>query len=108
MLVYAFKIPAIPVDVHVHRVSNRLGFVKTRSPENTEAKLKEIIPKNQWIRINRLFVKFGQQICVPTNSKCKICPVENICPKDFTMEEEARRKRKEAARRKGTREKNTL
>jgi endonuclease-3 len=94
VLVYAFKKPAIPVDTHVHRISNRLGWVSTLTPEKTEKALLEILPKNQWIRINRLFVRFGQEICIPNNPKCEICPLNNICPKDFSMEIALREKRK--------------
>ena len=92
VLVYAFKIPAIPVDTHVHRISNRIGWVKTKTPEKTEEALKEKIPKDQWIRLNRLFVKFGQEICLPINPKHVSCPIEDLCPKDFSMEEERRDK----------------
>ena len=81
VLVYAFRIPAIPCDIHVHRISNRLGWVKTKKPEETEKELKKIIPRNQWIRLNRLFVKFGQQICLSRNPKHNKCPVERTCPK---------------------------
>ena len=93
VLVYGFNIPAIPVDTHVHRISNRLGWVKTKKPEETEKVLSKIIPKEQWIRINRIFVKFGQQICVPINPKHQLCPIEDICPKDFTMENEMKKAR---------------
>jgi endonuclease-3 len=86
VLVYAFKIPAIPVDTHVHRISNRLRWVLTKNPEQTEKKLQQIIPKGEWIRINRLLVRFGQEICVPINPKCDICPITNNCPKDFSRE----------------------
>lgn len=86
VLVYAYKIPAIPVDTHVHRISNRIGWVNTKNPEKTEEALKDLIPKNQWIRLNRIFVKFGQEICLPNNPKHEICPIEDICPKDFSME----------------------
>ena len=97
VLVYGFNVPAIPVDTHVHRISNRLGWVQTKKPEETEKALKRIIPKEHWIRINRILVKFGQQICVPINPKHQLCPVEDICPKDFSMEnarKKAREKRK--------------
>ena len=87
VLVYAFKIPAIPVDTHVHRISNRLGWVKTIKPEQTEKELKKLIPKNQWVRINRLFVRFGQELCIPNKPKCINCPLNNHCPKDFSMEQ---------------------
>ncbi|MFW9819919.1 MAG: endonuclease III domain-containing protein [Candidatus Thorarchaeota archaeon] len=86
VLVYAFGIPAIPVDTHVHRISNRLGWVKTKNPSQTEAALKKSIPKELWLKINRLFVRFGQQICLPIRPKCEICVINDICPKDFSME----------------------
>jgi len=93
VLVYAFNIPAIPVDTHVHRISNRLGWVKTKKPINTEKALKSVIPRDLWLKLNRSFVKFGQQICLPINPKHEKCPINDICPKDFTMEEEQRKKR---------------
>jgi endonuclease-3 len=86
VLVYAFKIPAIPVDTHVHRISNRLDWVKTKNPIQTEAALKKLLPKELWLKINRLFVRFGQQICLPIRPKCEICVIKDICPKDFSME----------------------
>ena len=86
VLVYAFKKPAIPVDIHVHRISNRLGWVKTLRPEQTEEALKIIIPKDQWIRINRIFVRFGQTTCLPNRPKCEFCPISSRCPKDFSIE----------------------
>ena len=93
VLVYAFKIPAIPVDTHVHRIPNRLGWIKTKTPEKTEDALKSIIPKSLWLKLNRLLVRFGQQICLPNHPKCNTCPIEKNCPKDFSMEE-ARKKKK--------------
>lgn len=92
-LAYAFDIPAICVDTHVHRISNRLGWVHTKRPKDTEKKLKENIPKELWNRINRLFVRFGQQICLPNNPKHDICPVEDICAKDFSMERKKKKKK---------------
>ena len=94
VLVYAFNEPAIPVDTHVHRVSNRLGWVKTKKPEETEKALKNLIPKENWLQINRLFVTFGQEICLPINPKCDICPINEFCPKDFSMEVAAKQKAK--------------
>lgn len=80
VLVYGFGIPAgIPVDVHVHRISNRIGLVKTKRPEETEAKLMEIVPKEHWIEFNTLFVLFGQNICTARNPKCPICPIKSYC-----------------------------
>ncbi|MHA1489687.1 MAG: endonuclease III [Promethearchaeota archaeon] len=94
VLVYAYKIPAIPVDTHVHRISNRIGWVTTKKPEDTESALKKLIPKNQWIRVNRLFVKFGQQICLPNNPKCNSCSIMKSCPRDFLMENARKKKKK--------------
>jgi len=94
VLVYAFNVPAIPVDTHVHRVTNRLEWVKTKMPEATEAELKKIVPENQWIRLNGLFVRFGQQICLPINPKCSTCPIDPDCPKNFSMEIEKKKKGK--------------
>ncbi|MCK4383040.1 MAG: endonuclease III, partial [Candidatus Lokiarchaeota archaeon] len=90
----AFKIPAIPVDTHVHRIPNRLGWVKTKKPEETEKELKKIIPKDYWIHLNRLFVRFGQEICLPNHPKCDLCPINSHCEKDFSMEIALRAKRK--------------
>lgn len=92
-LAYAFNIPAICVDTHVHRISNRLGWVHTKRPKDTEKELKELIPKDLWVRINRLFVRFGQQICLPNNPKHELCPVEDICAKDFSMEQKGKEKK---------------
>ncbi|MFX0002737.1 MAG: endonuclease III domain-containing protein [Candidatus Hodarchaeota archaeon] len=86
VLVYAFKVPAIPVDTHVHRISNRLGWVKTKNPLQTEVALKKNIPRELWLKLNRLFVRFGQQICVPIRPKCEVCVIKDVCPKDFSME----------------------
>lgn len=79
VLVYGFGIPAIPVDVHVHRLSNRLGLVKTNTPEQTEAELVKILPKKYWLDINELMVKYGQRKCLPRNPKCKICKIREYC-----------------------------
>ncbi len=95
VLVYAFKIPAIPVDTHVHRISNRLGWVKTKNPLKTEVALKNTIPKELWLKLNRLFVRFGQQICLSIRPKCEICPINKECPKDFSMELETKKKKKQ-------------
>jgi endonuclease III len=77
----AFHIPAICVDVHVHRIANRLGLVKTNTPEETEEWLKYVVPREQWIEINRLFVMWGQNICLPTVPRCSRCALEHLCPK---------------------------
>lgn len=79
VLVYSFKIPAIPVDVHVHRISNRLGLVKTKTPEESEQKLMKVFPESKWIELNDLMVKFGQKKCFPRNPECKNCSLNKIC-----------------------------
>lgn len=71
----------ICVDTHVHRVSNRLGLVEARTPEQTEFALMEILPKRQWIGYNELLVLFGQRVCTPVSPHCSQCPLEKICPK---------------------------
>lgn len=94
VLVYAFNIPTIPVDTHVHRIPNRLGWIKTTRPSQTEEELKRIIPKVEWLRLNRLFVRFGQQICLPNRPKCNDCPINKNCSKDFSMENALKKKKK--------------
>ena len=76
-----FNEPAICVDVHVHRISNRLGYIKTNTPEETEFALREKLPKKYWLTINSLLVTHGQNVCKPINPKCDICPVKNLCNK---------------------------
>ncbi len=94
VLVYAFNIPTIPVDTHVHRIPNRLGWIKTTRPSQTEEELKRIIPKVEWLRLNRLFVRFGQQICLPNRPKCNDCPINKNCSQDFSMENARKKKKK--------------
>ena len=79
VLVYAFDKPAIPVDTHVHRISNRLGLVSTKSPEETEIILMQKIPKKHWVRINDTFVMYGQNICKPISPTCKLCQIKSEC-----------------------------
>jgi endonuclease-3 len=80
VLVYGFGVPeAIPVDVHVHRINNRIGLVNTKKPEDTELALQKIVPKRSWIELNELFVIFGQNICVARNPKCWGCPITKFC-----------------------------
>ncbi len=80
VLVYAFNKPAIPVDTHVHRISNRLGLVKTKKPEDTEAELVKTVPKRYWLELNDLFVRFGQTTCRPIGPKCDACTLKGSCP----------------------------
>lgn len=76
-----FNKPAICVDVHVHRIFNRIGYVKTKTPDETELKLREILPEKYWIDINTLLVTHGQNICKPQKTKCNECPIEKYCNK---------------------------
>ncbi|MEM3399797.1 MAG: endonuclease III [Candidatus Micrarchaeia archaeon] len=79
VLAYGFGKDAIAVDTHVHRISNRLGLVKTKKPEETEMELIEKLPKKHWREFNDLLVKFGQSICLPRNPRCGICRVSRFC-----------------------------
>lgn len=71
--------PGICVDTHVHRISNRWGYVKTATPEKTEAALRQKLPKQYWIEYNDLLVSFGQQLCRPISPLCSQCPVAKYC-----------------------------
>jgi endonuclease III len=73
--------PGICVDIHVHRICNRLGYVKTKSPDETERVLREILPKRFWKGFNDLLVSFGQNLCKPVSPFCTSCSIENCCPK---------------------------
>ncbi len=79
VLVYAYKQDAIPVDTHVHRISNRLGWVKTKMPEETEEKLEKLVPRKHWQLINDTFVSHGKTICAPISPFCSKCPIYNYC-----------------------------
>ena len=79
VLVYAYDKPAIPVDIHVHRISNRLGLVDTKTPEDTEQELMKKIPKKYWIDINDTFVMYGQNICKPISPMCDVCKIKRNC-----------------------------
>ena len=79
VLVYGFRLNAIPVDVHVHRISNRLGLVETKSPDETELELTKIVPEDYWLDLNESFVRFGQDICRPIGPKHEECPINDLC-----------------------------
>ncbi|MHA7733536.1 endonuclease III domain-containing protein [Nitrosopumilus sp. S6] len=79
VLVYAFEKPAIPVDIHVHRISNRLGLVETKNPEETEQELMKKVDKKFWIDINDTFVMYGQNICKPISPMCDVCKIKRSC-----------------------------
>ena len=71
----------ICVDTHVHRISNRMGYVKTKTPEETEMVLRGKLPKKYWIEYNTLLVMWGQNVCKPVSPYCSKCPMNQICPK---------------------------
>ena len=79
VLVYAFNKPAIPVDTHVHRISNRLGLVRTKKPEETEEELVRTVPKRHWLELNDLFVRVGQTTCKPVGPRCSSCTLTGVC-----------------------------
>ena len=79
VLVYGFGIDAIPVDVHVHRISNRIGIVKTKTPEETERELMDKIPRKYWKDLNELLVEFGKDTCRPVKPRCHDCIITDFC-----------------------------
>ncbi len=82
VLARLYSTPTIGVDTHVHRISNRLGLVNTKTPIKTEVVLNAIIPSAYASKLNRAFVAFGQTICTPRNPKCSICPIYSICQRN--------------------------
>lgn len=81
VLVLGYRIPAMCVDTHVHRISNRLGYIRTKNPDESEMALRKKLPKQYWMRYNDLLVAFGQNHCKPISPLCSSCPVEKLCPK---------------------------
>ena len=81
VLGYAYNIPALCVDTHVHQVTNRLGWVKTKTADQTEKALKKIVPQANWIELNRLLVLWGQNICTPVRPFCSRCAIAHLCPR---------------------------
>jgi endonuclease-3 len=74
-----FGKPGICVDTHVHRISNRLGWVRTKAPDETEMALRAQLPRRYWIELNDLLVSFGQNVCTPLSPRCSACPVQTLC-----------------------------
>ncbi len=81
VMTLGFGVPAICVDVHVHRIFNRLGYIKTKNPEETEFALREKLPVEFWIPINTLLVTHGQNVCKPIKPQCDNCPICDFCDK---------------------------
>jgi endonuclease III len=76
-----YRKPGICVDTHVHRIANRLGWVSTKTPDDTESALRRVLPKRWWIPINETLVRHGQQVCKPLSPICSACPVSRTCPR---------------------------
>ncbi len=74
-----FDTPAICVDTHVHRISNRLGWIRTKTPHETEEALMKLVPRAHWIDVNEIMVGFGQRVCTPLSPRCSTCPVARSC-----------------------------
>jgi len=81
VLAFAFGKEALPIDTHCHRIPNRLGWINTTRPENTEIELSQLLPRGYWKDFNAIFVQFGQTICKPISPLCSQCPIEKLCPK---------------------------
>jgi len=83
VLILAFDTPAMCVDTHVHRISNRLGLIKTRTPAESEIILRKTLDIKHWKTYNSILVAFGQNLCRPINPKCHICPIAHLCKKEM-------------------------
>ena len=81
VLTDAFDLPGICVDTHVHRITNRWGYVTTRTPSATEMALRATLPRREWRGLNTLLVAFGQTICRPLSPRCSSCPLNAVCPR---------------------------
>jgi len=79
VLCFAYGKNVIPVDTHVHRIPNRLGLVKTKTPEGTEVELMKVFPERYWKEINTIFILFGKNVCLPISPKCSECKLKGIC-----------------------------
>lgn len=79
VLAFAFQKDFIPIDTHCHRIPNRLGWVKTKTAEQTDKEIPKILPKKYWQNFNAIFVQFGRDICQPVSPKCSICPIRKYC-----------------------------
>lgn len=79
VLAYGYNLPAMAIDTHAHRIPNRIGRIKTKTPEETEMILRKQLPKKYWPDFNELMVRHGQQICRPVSPLCSECPIKNYC-----------------------------
>lgn len=81
VLAFAYGQEVLPIDTHCHRIPNRLGWIATKTPEQTEKELEKVLPRRYWKEFNALFVLFGQTICQPISPKCSECPIREYCPR---------------------------
>src|SRR3989344_4531092 len=81
VLAFAFGKTVLPIDTHCHRIPNRLGRLKTKTPEKTEIEIMKILPKKYWREFNAIFVQFGKEICQPVSPRCSVCPINICCPR---------------------------
>jgi len=81
VLAFAYGKEVLPIDTHCNRIPNRLGWVKTKTPEQTEKELEKVLPRKHWKEFNAIFVQFGQTICQPISPLCSKCPINKYCPK---------------------------
>ncbi|MEM2089754.1 MAG: endonuclease III [Candidatus Pacearchaeota archaeon] len=79
VLAFAYKKQALPIDTHCHRIPNRLGWIKTKNPRETEKELEKLLPKRYWREFNALFVLFGKTICTAVSPRCSKCPIRRYC-----------------------------
>ena len=101
VVVFGFGEPAVPVDTHVHRIANRLGWVRTRTPEQTEEALRLVVPRQYWIPLNPLLVQHGQNLCRPRGPRCEICPISEHCATGRALARGKRPPRREDTPRRG-------
>jgi endonuclease III len=87
VLVFGYGMPAVPVDTHVHRIANRLGLVRTKTPEQTEAEIVQKVPPQYWIPLNPLLVQHGQNICRPNRPLCPECPIIEYCATGLALQD---------------------
>ena len=95
VLVFGYGLPAVPVDTHVHRIANRLGLVRTRTPEQTEREIVRRVPPQYWIPLNPVLVQHGQNICRPNGPRCDECPIRDLCATGIALRDGRRPPRKE-------------
>jgi endonuclease-3 len=81
VLAFAYGRSVLPIDTHCHRIPNRLGWIRTKTPEQTEKELGKVLPKEYWTDFNAIFVQFGQTICKPISPLCSQCPISQFCLK---------------------------